>query len=101
MVYFICLIMLIMSINLLVSGTAGQQKRIKNATARNLVNAHEQAQKEIKMEILVRENERRSFTAMVDCPKCGEWNYHWLKGRARIGHITRQCRECGHEWRQQ
>ena len=51
------------------------------------------------MSVLERETERRYFTAMLDCPKCGFWAVHWLRKRS-FGGITRQCRDCGHEWKQ-
>jgi DNA-directed RNA polymerase subunit M/transcription elongation factor TFIIS len=61
------------------------------------------AKRMVKMDTVERirqnENDRREFTATVDCPKCGIFNVHWIKRRSFRG-ITRQCRECGHEWRQ-
>ena len=59
------------------------------------------ARKRIEMETVERvrrrERERGGFTAVVDCPRCGVWGVHWIKG-GRIGRLTRQCRECDWEW---
>ena len=79
------------------------REKYGNAVASYMVNdglSRRKAQKRVEMETLVRENERRSFTAMVDCPSCGSWAVHWLKS-GRAGRVTRQCRSCGHEWRQE
>jgi predicted RNA-binding Zn-ribbon protein involved in translation (DUF1610 family) len=81
MVYMISLLIFVVSLNMLINGI--------NMKSRG------QAQ----MNTIERETRRRDFTAMIDCPKCGAWAIHWLRG-GRLGRITRQCRECGYEWKQ-
>jgi DNA-directed RNA polymerase subunit M/transcription elongation factor TFIIS len=110
MIWMILALLFVVSVWMLVSGVSGPIRRQKEMEDKYGVQvAHymatyglskRKARKRIEMETVVKEMERRIFTAMVDCPKCGAWAFHWLKGRARIGHVTRQCRECGHEWRQ-
>ena len=113
MVYLGCLGLLIVSLWLVNSGMNGPVKRqteyelnlrrkYGNAIAHRMVNtgvSRRKAQKEIEMEILDRESKRRDFTATVDCPKCGFFAVHWIKN-GRVGRLTRQCRECNHEWKQ-
>jgi hypothetical protein len=101
MVYLSCLVLFLFSLRLLISGT----KVNKSAITRNMDTTNDdlsrrKAQKRVEMETLVRENERRRFTAMVDCPKCGVFAVHWLE-RKSFGGVTRQCKDCGHEWRQE
>jgi hypothetical protein len=114
MTYLACLALLAVSIwmvNTSVNGSITRENKYHkqlrekygNAIASRMVNAgisRRRAEKEIKMEILERENKRRDFTATVDCPKCGFFAVHWILG-GRRGRITRQCRECDHEWIQE
>jgi hypothetical protein len=79
------------------------REKYGNAVASYMVNdglSRRKAQKRVEMETLDRETERRDFTATVDCPKCGCFAVHWIKG-GRAGRVTRQCRICNHEWRQE
>ena len=114
MVYLGCLAVLVISLWLVNNSVQGPIKRQKeyetkiqrkygNAIASRMVSSgisRRKAQKEIEMEILDREVKRRDFTATVDCPKCGFFAVHWILG-GRRGRITRQCRECNHEWIQE
>jgi ABC-type siderophore export system fused ATPase/permease subunit len=117
MTYLACLVLFVVSIWMLSTGVNGSAKRSAvvreyetklrekygNAVASYMVNdglSRRKAQKRFKMETLDRENKRRDFTATVDCPKCGFFAVHWILG-GRRGRITRQCRECNHEWIQE
>ena len=113
MVYLGCLALLTVSIWLVNMGTPRStvireyenklREKYGNAVAHYMVNdglSRRKAQKRVEMEILERENKRRDFTATVDCPKCGFFAVHWILG-GRRGRITRQCRECDHEWIQE
>jgi hypothetical protein len=114
MVYLAIGILFLVSLGLTISSVTSPIKRQKeyetkiqrkygNAIASRMVSSgisRRKAQKEIEMEILDREIKRRDFTATVDCPKCGFFAVHWILG-GRRGRITRQCRECNHEWIQE
>ena len=51
----------------------------------------------------VNENKLRlqKFEAYQECPKCGNYDYHWIRNWKQRGRVVkRQCRSCGFTWEQ-
>jgi|SRR6476469_3830211 len=63
--------------------------------------SNEQAR--LRRECREREVALSSFRACQECTKCGANRFHLMdtsKGIDKHGHVTRECGECGHSWRQ-
>lgn len=54
-----------------------------------------------KYKIWEREKKLRKFRAFQECPKCKEFNYHWIKSSIVPKSIYRVCRNCGYSWIQE